>query len=114
MNVHRRLGSLQLLGWQSVAEYLRPIDRPNWPSLRGSPEPGFAKCGVSGRQKCAQAVGLLSARVVVNAGWRRHRYGVLTSTAQREAQMRYLQPADATARFGVLLGGEPVLIVYTK
>jgi hypothetical protein len=29
-------------------------------------------------------------------------------------EMKYLQPADATARFGVVAGGGPVLIVYTK
>jgi hypothetical protein len=29
-------------------------------------------------------------------------------------EMRYLQPVDATARFGILAGGGPVLIVYTK
>jgi hypothetical protein len=29
-------------------------------------------------------------------------------------EMKYLQPADATARFGVTTGGGPVLIVYTK
>jgi hypothetical protein len=29
-------------------------------------------------------------------------------------EMKYLQPTDATARFGMTTGGGPVLIVYTK
>ena len=29
-------------------------------------------------------------------------------------EMKYLQPADATGRFGVTAGGGPVLVVYTK
>ena len=29
-------------------------------------------------------------------------------------EMRYLQPVEATARFGILAGGGPVLIIYTK